>query len=103
LFSDNGYSFNISDLDEKLLKLKDVVDFEASFYKKDEVTCLEIKIITLNHLPVESEVLNELSMIPGISESLRNGVLDIKIEFVRCGTEYLPKTGKRKLSLKQGG
>jgi len=97
IFLYGGNTLNLSDLDEKLLKIDGIVDYEVSYIKHNMVNRLVFKIITLNHIVNQSEVFNELSQIPYLTESIRNGILEIKIECTCYDADYIPKKGKRKI------
>ncbi len=96
-----GYMLGISELDESLLKIDGIVDYKASCFKHDGVTVLEIKVIKINQPVNEQEVYNGLSMIQGVYESMKNGILEIKVVSEICCIDYIPGTGKRKISFHQ--
>ena len=93
----DGQRLDISDLDETLLKIDGVVDFESACISKGSAASLIIKIISLNDSLSQSEVLNGLNRIQSVLKASQNGAVEIIIEIVYCTPDYVPGTGKRKI------
>ena len=100
---DNCHYLDISDLDEALFTISGVVDFETVFIKNGRNRCLDFKIMSLYSSVKETEVLNQLYKIPSVFNAVQNGIIQIKTVITVSGTDYIPKTGKRKIYLVQPG
>lgn len=95
-----GASLSISELDDALLKIDGVIDFEAVYITYEVPALLELKILTLKPGLDEAEIFHELSGIPNLSLALRKGVINVAIEIERCGTGYIPASGKRVIKVR---
>ncbi|MFH0976041.1 MAG: AMP-binding protein [Spirochaetota bacterium] len=93
---DNDYYLSIADLDERLLPLDGVIDYNASAVRKKESVILKLKITTLRIKPSDHEIHNALDKIPGVRQAKSLGKLEIAVESETCNADYIPATGKRR-------
>jgi phenylacetate-CoA ligase len=94
---DDDYHLTIGDLDEKLLKLKGVVDYNASVFHQTSSIILKIQIKALGRTVTEPEIHYVLDQIPGIQLAKSRKKIEVLIESLICNNDFVPGVGKRKI------
>jgi phenylacetate-CoA ligase len=96
---DDQYCLTMADLDEQLLTLSGVVDFTAVVSRQSAVVLLKIQIMVLAGTVNESDVRKSLGRISSIRLAEESGRLEVLVESLTCNRDFVPRVGKRTISV----
>lgn len=96
-----GGNLSIADLDEVLLGLPGIVDFQAFLSQRQETARLEIVLDTLEAAWDVQGIRNELLRLPFICSAIEEQSLELSVRVLAQGNDYVPRVGKRKIIIKE--